>query len=361
VYRRKQGILLRLAVVIIFHLIFKQGDQSFSGAFEPSLRSLLFSVYFITYWMLFWELCRRICSKCFNPGPEKKTNYRKLSFETFILLSLVVFFSIIFSAGYTLMDHFFGVSTDSDLPLINPEIFMLPDIFRFLNVNPELVFGFILFFFLVWGTHLFLSSIKKAKNLEVLTAEQKKENIEAQYAALKNQVNPHFFFNSLSVLSSLVYENPDLSAEYISHMSRHYRYILETNNENLVHLDKELDYLNSYFFLLKIRYPDCVLLRINLVDKTRITCKILPYSLLMLVENAVKHNSFTQEKPLEIEIREDNKYIIVQNNMNKRKSQQDSTGIGLQNISRRYALENRKGILVEVSEGYFVVKLPKLV
>jgi two-component system, LytTR family, sensor kinase len=359
-YKGKQGILLRLAVVIIFHFIFKQGDQSFSGAFEPSLRSLLFSIYFVTYWMLFWELCRKICSKRLTSKPENETDYRKLSFVTLVLLSLVIIFSVIFSMGYSLLDHFFGVSTARDLPLINPDIFMLPDIFRFLNVNPELVFGFILFFFLVWGTHLFLTSIKRAKNLEVLTAEQKKESIEAQYAALKNQINPHFFFNSLSVLSSLVYENADLSAEYISHLSRHYRYILETNNENLIHLMKELDYLNSYFFMLKTRFPDCIILRINLEDKTRLDCKILPYSLLMLIENAVKHNSFTQEKPLEIEISEDKKYIIVRNNRNKRHSPQVSTGIGLPNIRKRFALGSREEVLVEDSKDYFVVKLPKL-
>ena len=117
--------------------------------------------------------------------------------------------------------------------------------------------------------------------MEVTAAQQKKERITAQYAALKNQIDPHFFFNSLRVLSSLIYENTELSAEYISHLSKHYRHILEINSDSLVTLDTELENLDSYYFLIKIRHQDHISLLVNLSEHTRSKGKILPHSFLV--------------------------------------------------------------------------------
>jgi len=351
---------LRLSVILIFHLLFKQSDQTFSGAFEPSLRSLVFSIYFIIYWVLFWEACSLFYNKLVRNSQDKKKWFRRLSFVTPVLLLLVIAGSMIFSWGYSLMDHLFGIAAAEDVSFLNPEIFGSFNLLGSINVNPELLFGFILFFILVFGTHIFITSLKNAKELEVLAAQQKKESITAQYAALKNQVDPHFFFNSLSVLSSLIYENVELSAEYISNLSKHYRYILETNTENLVTVDKELEILDSWFFMIRIRYQNYIRFSVNLSKEARSRCKILPLALLMLSENAVKHNVFTKDNPLIVEITEDEGYIIERNNLNKRKLLEKSTGIGLQNIRKRYALESKKDVLIEVSDNYFTVKLPKL-
>ena len=360
-YTKWLSFFIRLSVIIIFHLLFKQGDQTFSGAFEPSLRSLVFSLYFIAYWMLIWEACSFIYNKLIRNALDKKTWYRKLSFVTLILLLFVIAGSVIFSWGYSLMDHYqFAIADTTDIPFLNPELFGSSDILGSININPELLFGFILFFILVYGTHIFITSMKNVKELEIIAAQQKKESIAARYAALRNQIDPHFFFNNLSVLSSLIYENTELSADYISHLSNHYRYILETNTDCLVTVGKELDYLNSYFFLIKIRHQDCITLSVIMSDHTRSKSKILPHSLLMLAENAVKHNSFTKDNQLVIEILEDNEYIIVRNNMNRRKLLQESTGIGLQNIRSRYVIESNKEVLIVESNNYFEVKLPKL-
>jgi LytS/YehU family sensor histidine kinase len=202
--------------------------------------------------------------------------------------------------------------------------------------------------------------MKNVKEMEMIAARQKKESIAARYAALKNQIDPHFFFNNLSVLSSLIYESTELSADYISHLSKHYRYILETNTDSLVTIGKELEYLYSYFFLIKIRHQDCITLSVTLSDHTKSKSKILPHSLLMLAENAVKHNSFTKDNQLVIEILEDNEYIVVRNNMNKRKLLQESTGIGLQNMRNRYVIESSKEVIIEESSNSFLVKLPKI-
>lgn len=341
-------------------MLFKQGDQTFSGAFELSLRSLVFSLYFIIYWMLFWEVSSLFYNRFVRNSQDKKIWYRKLSIVTPVLLLLVIAGSMIFSWGYSLMDHLFGVAGTEDVSLLNPEIFGSFEMLGSINLNPELLFGFILFFILVYGTHIFISSMKNVKEMEVVAALQKKESIIAQYTALKNQIDPHFFFNSLSVLSSLIYENSELSSEYISHLSKHYRYILETNTDNLIAVDKELDILDSYYFLIKIRYPEYIYVSVNMKEKTRSKCKILPHSILMLVENAMKHNVFTKDNHLIVEIIENDRYIIVRNNINKRKLLQESTGIGLQNIRKRYALESNEEIIIEVSDNYFVVKLPKL-
>lgn len=355
-----QSFFLRLAVIVIFHLLFKQGDQTFSSAFEPSLRSLVFSLYFIIYWMLFWEACSFFYNKLIRNSQDKKKWYRRFSFVTTVLLLLVITGSMIFSWGYSLMDNLFGIAITEDVPFLNPDLFGSFDILKSININPELLFGFILFFILVYGTHIFITSVKNIKELEVAAARQKKESITAQYAALKNQVDPHFFFNSLSVLSSLIYENTDLSAEYISNLAKHYRYILETNTDNVVTVEKELEILDSYYFLIKIRYQDLINLLVKLSAQTRSSCKILPHSLLMLAENAVKHNVFTKDNLLAIEIFEDEEYIIVRNNISRRKLLQESTGIGLKNIRKRYALESKKEVLIEESVNYFVVKLPKI-
>jgi LytS/YehU family sensor histidine kinase len=254
----------------------------------------------------------------------------------------------------------FGIAGTEDINYINPEVFEPSDIFEAIHINPELLFGFVLFFILVFGTHVFIASMKNVKELEVIAAQQKKESITAQYTALKNQIDPHFFFNSLSVLSSLIYESTELSAEYISHLSKHYRYILEMHSDNVVTVDKELEYLDSYFFLLKIRHEDYIRLSIDLSEHTKSKCKILPHSLQMLVENAVKHNVFRKDTPLIVEILEDEDHIIVRNNLNKRRLLHESTGVGLQNIRKRYAIESNKDIIIEESDDYFVVKLPKL-
>ncbi|HBC79404.1 MAG TPA: hypothetical protein DCZ51_12280 [Bacteroidales bacterium] len=358
--KNMKRLFLRLSVIFIFHLLFKQGDQTFSGAFEPTLRSLVFSLYFIIYWMLFWEACSLFYNRLVSNSQYKKIWYRRLSFVTLVLFLLVIAGSLIFNLGYTLMDHLFGVAGTQDVSFLNPEIFGSFDIPGSLNLNPELLFGFILFFILVYGTHIFISSMKNVKEMEVAAALRKKESITAQYAALKNQIDPHFFFNSLSVLSSLIFEKSEISSDYISHLSKHYRYILETNTDNLIFVDKELDILDSYYFLIKMRYPEYIRLSVNLTEKTRLKCKILPHSLLMLVENAVKHNVFTKDNQLIVEIIENDGYIIVQNNINKRKLLQESTGIGLQNIRKRYAIESDKEVLIDVSDNYFVVRLPKL-
>jgi LytS/YehU family sensor histidine kinase len=267
---------------------------------------------------------------------------------------------MIFNWLYLLGDYYLYGNIWKDIHFINPQVMDSPDVFESININPEMLYGLMLLFILVYGAHVFITSMRNVKEMEIVSAQQKKESIMAQYSALKNQIDPHFFFNSLSVLSSLIYESTELSSAYISHLSKHYRYILEMNAESLVTVGKELEFLESYFFLIKIRHQDYIILAINISDSTRTGNKILPHALQMLVENAVKHNIYKKDNQLIIEILEDDDYIIVRNNMNKRRLWQKSTGIGLQNIKRRYAIEGNHKVIIEEADHHFIVKLPKI-
>jgi LytS/YehU family sensor histidine kinase len=182
-----------------------------------------------------------------------------------------------------------------------------------------------------------------------------KESIRAKYESLKSQVSPHFLFNSLNALTNLVYEDQDKAAKFIKQLSEVYRYVLDSRDKEVVPLEEEKKFLNSYLFLQQIRFGDKLMLEINLSDTRSL---IAPLVLQMLVENAIKHNVISAEQPLTIRIYSVEGYIVVENDLQKKSVVQgESQGIGLENISRRYEfLTDRK---VEVIEGdTFRVKLP---
>jgi sensor histidine kinase YesM len=183
----------------------------------------------------------------------------------------------------------------------------------------------------------------------------KKESAAAKFESLRSQVNPHFLFNSLNVLTNLVYEDQDKAAKFIKQMSDVYRYLLETKDKEIVPLEEEKKFLTSYLFLQQIRFGDKLKLTISIDNEKGM---IPPLVLQMLVENAIKHNIIAEDKPLHIAIYMQPGYIVVQNNLQKKNILvEDSTGIGLDNICKRYEfLTDRK---VEVIDGEkFTVRLP---
>ena len=194
----------------------------------------------------------------------------------------------------------------------------------------------------------------KAENLE-------KQQLLNEIALLKIQVNPHFLFNSLSILSSLVRVNPDLSEQFIDQLSRSYRYILEQKEQSLVTLRTELEFIQSYAFLLKIRFENKFDLRFNLPDEVLDQYKIAPLTLQLLIENAVKHNRMSVKEPLIVGVTlGDEQTLIVKNRLQPRTTPTDSTGVGLQNIINRYALLTDRPVWAGEREDEFVVRLPLL-
>lgn len=187
----------------------------------------------------------------------------------------------------------------------------------------------------------------------------KTERFAQQYQSLKNQLNPHFLFNSLNVLSNLVYENPDTAARFIRQLSGIYRYVLEVQQEELVSLKQELGFAENYLSLQKIRFEESLQYHIRVNADT--TGSLPPLSLQLLLENAIKHNVASMENPLRIDIELINDHLIIKNNLQPKSSLPDeSTGVGLANISKRYALLSEKEIEVSSADGHFIVTLPLL-
>lgn len=190
--------------------------------------------------------------------------------------------------------------------------------------------------------------------------ELEKQQLLNEIALLKTQVNPHFLFNSLSILSSLVHANPDLSEQFIHQLSRSYRYILEQKDQSLVTMRTELEFIRSYAFLLKIRFENKFDLQIRLDGAVLDQYKIAPLTLQLLVENAVKHNRMSEREPLVVEVFMEEEALFVKNRLQPRSSPEPSTGTGLNNIINRYALLTDRPVWAGERGEEFVVQVPLL-
>jgi len=201
------------------------------------------------------------------------------------------------------------------------------------------------FFYMEWN-----NSLKREQKL-------REEKLIFRYETLKNQVNPHFLFNSLNTLSSLIPKDPELSERFISKFSTIYRYILEKADRDMVRLSEEIEFIENYFFLQKIRDDGKINLHIE-VDHPE-AYQTLPISLQLLVENAFKHNAATHENPLNIRIYlENDNILIVENNVQKKMILESSSKVGLKNLGERISLMMNKQLFIEESPEKFLVKLP---
>lgn len=183
-----------------------------------------------------------------------------------------------------------------------------------------------------------------------------KESMTATYESLKSQVNPHFLFNSLNALTNLVYEDQDKAAKFIKQLSEVYRYVLDTRDKELVPIGEELRFLESYTYLQHIRFGDKLR-----IDNTLTTAQsmVAPLALQMLVENAVKHNEISQDKPLTIRLYSDANFLIVENTLQRKlNSGEASSGMGLDNIVKRYQFLSNQNVLINEDADNFTVKIP---
>lgn len=185
----------------------------------------------------------------------------------------------------------------------------------------------------------------------------KLESTQAQLENLKNQINPHFLFNNLSVLSSLVYKDQDKAVDFISQLSKVYRYVLENKNQELVRLKDEMTFLASYFYLLSIRFDKYIVFDVKIDEKMNERL-LPPMSLQMLVENAIKHNEISEENPLTISIITSQENLVICNNLQERKLAEPSSKTGIKNIQARYAYFTDKPVVIESTNDVFCVHLP---
>ena len=227
------------------------------------------------------------------------------------------------------------------------------------NENPTYYFNVLLvtiFFSVFFHAVHFYKELQKKK-----VTEQKiiAGTASAQFDALKNQLDPHFLFNSLNVLSSLIDENPRQAQKFTSGLSKVYRYVLEQKNKELVTVDEELKFAKTYMSLLKMRFEDSIIFEAP-ETASNPESKVVPLSLQLLLENAVKHNMVTPSKPLHIKIHEDRGNLIIENNLQEKQIVKKSSGVGLNNIRQRYDLLTQRQVYINKTTSDFQIAIPML-
>ena len=220
------------------------------------------------------------------------------------------------------------------------------------------IFWFYIILLIVFGLMLYFY-IKHRENRIKQKQEALQEKIKFQFENLKSQINPHFLFNSFSTLIALIESNEEAAVEYVEELSELFRNILEYKDQDVITIKEEMSIINNYFKLQKRRYGDNLHLQIN-SEVTQSKFNIPPMTIQMLIENALKHNIVSKDKPLNIKIylNEEKSFIYIENNLQVKKDNVDSTGIGIQNIINRYKLLTEKEIEISKTNTTFMVGLP---
>ncbi|MDZ7743264.1 MAG: histidine kinase [Bacteroidota bacterium] len=260
--------------------------------------------------------------------------YLLLSFYNILLIILMLFLTIFF-AEYTVGNPF---------------------------GKDKAIYFYLWKYILIYPTALLMAYIlqllTKSRIIEIENIKLREESLSSQLKSLKDQINPHFLFNSLNTLSSVIRVGKKESAlQFVDDLSNVYRYVLERYEENTVNLRDELKVLESYIFMLKERFGDKLIIRIDIPEKMK-SAYVPPMALHVLIENAIKHNEVSAASPLHIEIDGKENEIRVRNKLQKKAMDQDKLGLGLSNLSKRYQLLSGKDILIQANDDEFVVKIP---
>ena len=200
----------------------------------------------------------------------------------------------------------------------------------------------------------FFKEVQKEKNVN---ARLRQEKLATELSALRAHVDPHFLFNSFNVLSGLIDEDKEKAQDFLAGLSSIYRYILEQRNEDTSTVKDELGFAEQYLNLQKMRFEDSIKLTTQ-ISPALLEKKIPSLTLQLLLENALKHNSFDEYAPLDIRITEEEGGLMVRNNKKERKNITIGNGLGLQNIRDRYALLTTEALVIKDTEQFFTVKLP---
>lgn len=333
-------ILVATTIYLFFRITSTKVDADLSSEYSVWPIMLLFTIIVV---LSVWEVCDQVINYYANNHPTYLTSNRKLvlifaltTLATFPLVTIYIYFE----------NYYLKIWLDC---VIDSKREFYADIIQGYVVS-----------WLVISVQIIQVYHKTMRNMEVEQSRMQRELLRTQFESLKSQINPHFLFNNFSVLDALIHKNTELASEYLAQLSKLYRYILDNKESEMVSLAKEVELLESYFFLLKIRHDDCIKLEYQV--KIELADFFIPtLSLQMLIENAVKHNSFSKEKPLKIKIfTEGDQYIIIQNDVNLKNGRTHSTKIGLDNIKNRYNLRSDRQVIIYQSENIFKVKLPIL-
>ncbi len=321
-------------VGIIIPLIFNR--FCFSFLFSEGYRNMLMS---LSTTIAIWLGIRKIVIFLWHKYPWEQNPTKHLIFEILMVSGYTLIIGVI---SYMVARYTAFVELDSDMSLS-------------ISIAITLLITFLItclheawFFYSQWNI-----SLIKTQILE-------KENIQSQYQTLKNQINPHFLFNTLNTLTTLIEENPGIAVNYVEKTADFLRSILEMKDKEVISLKEEIHIIETFYSLQKERFGDNLKLTISLQNDL-LKMKIPPLALQMLVENAIKHNIISQNQPLLITIESGNgNFIHVRNNLQKKGQINYSSGIGLQNIQNRYNFLSDKKVEVLETTKVFEVILPLL-
>lgn len=331
--RYRYPFILLLASYSLLNILLVVGDKLFDF---PIPTGILF-LHLLIVVLGVWEL---------NHLAERQINrlyqYRKRTIHPLIILFIISQVNSVIAAGIGLFGLYIALGMDL---IWNADHYKLVLAFAF-RVN--------LFLNCINAIYFFMEKFKSAE----LKAEQfKKASIEAQFEALRNQINPHFLFNCLNALSNLVYKDADTSAKFIAQLSNVYRYLLYSQQSKIVSLQEELEFVDSYLYLLKIRFGENIFVIKNITTDVE-KHHIAPATLQMLIENAIKHNVVSGKTPLKIAISASNGSITVSNNLQEKEIKEPSAHVGLKNIMKRYEFLSNKPVEIVKNDQEFIVKVP---
>lgn len=291
-----------------------------------------------------WNLIKFLNSVLERKIPFSKGPLQRIFIQVFLTLVII---SPVIGATILIMKPYLP-------PFVNQQ-FLVVMIVLFCLVIILFNFSFLAaWFFRNWQ----LSVEEKAK-LEVQAATLEREKFNLQYHQLKNQVNPHYLFNTLSSLDGLIHTDPDLASDFIRHMSKVYRYVLRHKENEIVSLEEELEFIGHYIQLLKLRYQEGLKIQLDISEAAK-EKGVVMVTLQMLLDNAIKHNIVQNTQPLSILINHAGDYLIVKNNKQVRKQIETSNGTGLAQLKLLYSYLSEKPVLVEEDDQSFILKIPLL-
>jgi two-component system LytT family sensor kinase len=328
----------KMKLIIIFSIAFAGiYARKIVGFNMPPNWELPLTLFSIIAMYLFWEIFI---------GIHTYLN-KKLPFEKGIGIRITVQLligSLIFLVCRQTALHFFGETFGFEFNQQHYVFLIVADIFASFAIN----LGFISSYF-----------IKRWKE-NVLKAERlQREQATLKYQQLKNQVNPHLLFNSLSSLDNLIRTDPALASRFVKHMSKVYRYVLQHKENEVVNLETEIEFISEYIELQKIRFGNALVININVKEES-LDKGIVMITLQTMVDNAIKHNEIHLSRPLNIQIFDKGEYLIIENNKQLKQSIQDSNQQGIAQLTQLYQYLSNEPLIIEDQENSFTVKIPLL-
>ncbi len=316
----------------------------FDGDYTLFLKPRYHICYIIT--LLLWIIIYRINIKIYNFVIDSKV----FKFYYLRLISGLIVLFLLFVMTIILLSFF------DDVAIHNLDFFSSIDK-QFSKNYMNSVFVGIIVFTVIFGFYSYKWLSKQHNKLK----EQKiiAGTANAKFESLKNQIDPHFLFNSLNVLSALIEENPANAQRFTTSLSKIYRYVLEQKDKELVSVQEELAFAETYMNLLKMRFENSISFELP-ENFEQPEAKVVPLCLQLLLENCIKHNMASEQKPLHIKIFEKDNFLVVQNDLQKKAVLQDGKGVGLQNIINRYAILTNRKVSIQQNSTVFAVYLPIL-